>query len=93
MIYVYRSLKSFPLQTNSGTAGVRQQGLGGCIKLGWGRGRGRYACRDKRCVEVPRRTAGVRCLDKTKTVPRNRIAYAVGEGGARATVSGIEFSR
>ena len=61
--------------------------------MGWGCKRGSYACSDKRCIEVPRRTAGVRDLDKTKTVPRNWIVYAVGQGGAKATISGIEFDR
>ena len=78
---------------DSETAGAMQRGPGGCTKLGWGCKRGSYACSDKRCIEVPHGSANVRDLGKTKIVLRNRIAYAVGEGGARATVSGVEFSR
>lgn len=75
------------------TAEKYQGERGSRTQPGWDRGRGRYACGDARCIEVPRRTAGVRDLGKTKTVPRNRITYAVGEGGTRAAVSGTEFSR
>ena len=78
------------------TARTAEQGqgeLGSRTQPGWDYGRDHYACSDEKCIEVPRRTASVRDLGKTKTVPRNRITYAVGERGARATVSGTEFSR
>ena len=77
----------------TGTTEQGQRERGSHTQPGWDRGRGRYACGDARCIEVPRRTASVRDLGKTKTVPRNRITYAVGERGTMTTISGTEFSR
>ena len=63
------------------------------VRPGWDDEREDYSCRNGERIEVPHRSASVRELDRTKTVPRNWIAYAVGEGGTRATISGVEFGR
>ena len=90
ILYTYWSSRSFPLQLNRE---VIQRGPGGRTKLGWNSEHDRYACGDKRCIEVPHRTTSVRDLDETKTIFWNQIAYAAGEKDARATVSGVEFIR
>ena len=96
ILYTYRSSRSFPLQMDRGAAGVTQRGPGESssqIKLGWCNKCARYSCRVGKRIEILRRTADVRDLDETKIVPRNRIAYAVGEDDVSATVSGVEFDR
>ena len=77
----------------TGTTEQGQGERGSRTQLGWNCGRGRYACGDERCIEVPRRTASVRDLDETKTVPRNMIRYTTSKGEVKATISGIEYGR
>lgn len=77
----------------TGTTEQGQGERGSRTQPGWDCGRERYCCLDETFIETMHRTASVRDLGKTKTVPRNRITYAVGEGGTMTTVSGTKFSR
>lgn len=61
--------------------------------LGWNRKYTYYGCYDGKPINISRTTAGVRDLDETKIVPRNRIAYTAGKAGTKVTISGVEFSR
>lgn len=77
------------------TAGMIQRGPGeSCSQapLGWNRKRVHYECWDGKRIEIVHRTAGIRDLGETKTVPRNVVEY-LNKRSAWATVSGVEFSR
>ena len=63
------------------------------IQPGWDDEREGYACRDGAHFHVQRRTANVRDLDKTKTVPRNIIMYTASKRDVRAAVFGVMFGR
>ena len=64
-----------------------------CTQLGWDSKCARYGCRDGKRIEIGHRSANVRALDKTKTVPRNTITYVVSKKEPRTCVSGVEFGR
>ena len=53
----------------------RQSKNTACIKHCWNKKHDIYACRDGNVVQVPRKTANVRDLDKVKTVPRSMVLY------------------
>ena len=62
------------------------------ISPGWDDELEEYNCRDGKRIVVPRRTASVRELDKTKTVPRNMIRYTASKKESRVHIFGIECS-
>ena len=78
---------------SSGTSEKRAQNSAEDIQLGWDDEHESYTCCGGEPVEVPRRTANVRCLDETKTVPRNGIVYRTNEDEASIVASGVEFGR
>ena len=69
------------------------QSMDASVKSGWDDEREDYSCRNGQLIEVPRRSASVRELDKTKTVRRNMIRYSAGKREPRACISGVEFGR
>lgn len=78
---------------SSGTSEKRRENSAEDTLLGWNDERGSYTCCSGEPVEVPRRSANVRCLDETRTVPSNGIVYGAGEDGASIVASGVEFGR
>ena len=50
-------------------------------------------CKDGKKIGVPQRTANVRDLNETKTVPRNKIMYRTSERDTEAIASGVAFGR
>ena len=69
----------------------------GGTESGWGDGRRRYACRDWKYVEVPRRTASFRNQNARREGPRSQIGYARDARSRtlqpRVAVSGVESGR
>ena len=78
---------------SSGTLRRAGQSMGGSARLGWNCKRDEYMCRDRREIGVPRKTANVRDLDETKTVPRNKILYRTSKRDTKAVASGVAFGR
>ena len=63
-------------------AGMTELGLSESsshVHLSWNVNHAHYGCRDGKCIEVPRRTASIKDPGETRTVPKNRVTYAVGE--------------
>lgn len=63
------------------------------IQLSWDNKWTHYGCRDGKCIAIVHRSASVRNLDETRTVPRNVITYMVSKKEPRTCASGVEFSR
>ena len=75
------------------TLGNIGQSMDESVRPGWDDEREDYSCRNGELVVVPHRSAKVRDLDKTKTVPRNMIRYSADKKELRTCISGIEFGR
>lgn len=65
----------------------------GRTERSWDEEREDYACRDGIAIRVPRRSANVRDLNETKTVPRNVVLYKPNERETRITISGLKYDR
>ena len=78
---------------NAEEAGLHQKAH---RKTSWNTVRRQYTCGDGTRIKVPRRTADIRDLDETKTVPSSGVTYArdsLEEFQPRIAVSGVEFDR
>ena len=83
----------FSAPMSSGTLRRAGEIVDGGARLGWNCKREKYVCRDGREIGVPQRTANVRDLDETKTVPRNTIRYMAGKSELRIMVSNADYDR
>ena len=68
----------FPAPMNQETMKTEQAqgGTDPYCERGWNKSHRKYACRDGEPIAVPHRSAEVRDLDETKTLPANAVCYA-----------------